>query len=76
VGKKTGSTGRFGARYGRRIRMFVKKVEEKQRKTYKCPSCRMVSLRRFTAGIWKCKKCGAKFAGGAYVPDTSVKRGS
>ncbi len=66
--KKVGTTGRFGARYGRGVKVAVKKIEEKQRKKYKCPECKKLSLKRVAAGIWECKKCGTKLAGGAYVP--------
>ena len=70
--KKVGSTGRFGARYGRGVKVVVKKIEEKQRMGYVCPSCKSRSLRRVSAGIWQCRKCKAKFAGGAYSPRTEL----
>jgi len=70
--KKVGSTGRFGARYGRGVKVVVKKIEEKQRMIYVCPSCKGKSLRRVSAGIWRCRKCKAKFAGGAYSPRTEL----
>jgi large subunit ribosomal protein L37Ae len=68
--KKVGSTGRFGARYGRGVKVVVKKIEEKQKITYVCPSCKSKSLKRVSVGIWECSKCNAKFAGGAYSPTT------
>jgi large subunit ribosomal protein L37Ae len=70
--KKVGSTGRFGARYGRGVKVVVKKIEEKQRTIYVCPSCKSKSLRRASTGIWQCRKCKAKFAGGAYSPTTEL----
>ena len=70
--KKVGSTGRFGARYGRGVKVVVKKIEEKQRMSYVCPSCKSKTLKRVSAGIWQCRKCKAKFAGGAYSPDTGL----
>jgi large subunit ribosomal protein L37Ae len=70
--KKVGSTGRFGARYGRGVKVVVEKIERKQRTTYVCPSCKGKSLKRISAGIWKCRKCNAKFSGGAYSPTTEL----
>jgi len=37
--KKIKSAGRFGARYGKRAKTALVKVEEKQRKKQKCPCC-------------------------------------
>ncbi len=72
MGKKVGSTGRFGARYGRGVKVAVKKIEEKQRMVYACPSCKRKALKRASAGIWVCSKCKAKFSGGAYSPTTEL----
>lgn len=72
MGKKVGSTGRFGARYGRGVKVVVEKIERKQRMSYVCPSCKRKSLKRRSAGIWVCSKCKAKFAGGAYSPTTEL----
>lgn len=66
--KKVGSTGRFGARYGRKIRTRVKKVEKLQNVKAKCLKCTKLGVKRLSTGIWFCKKCGAKFAGKAYTP--------
>jgi len=70
--KKVGSTGRFGPRYGRRVKVVLKKIEKKQKDLYICPTCKRKSLKRSSVGIWICKKCKAKFAGGAYTPTTEV----
>ena len=66
--KKTKSSGRFGARYGKRIRAKLVKVEEKQRKKQKCPFCEKLGVKRISKGIWQCrrKKCNKKFASNAY----------
>jgi len=64
--KKVASTGRFGVRYGKRIRQRVIDIEKRQRKPQKCPSCHRFSVKRLAAGIWQCKKCNLKFAGKAY----------
>lgn len=66
--KKVGSAGRFGARYGKRIRTLVAETEKMQRQRYLCQKCGMLYVQRVAAGIWECKKCGAKFAGRAYRP--------
>ena len=64
--KKSKSAGRFGARYGKKVREKLVKVEVKQRRTQKCPFCNKVSVKRVSKGIWECKKCGKKFTGGAF----------
>ncbi|MEK6917382.1 MAG: 50S ribosomal protein L37ae [Nanoarchaeota archaeon] len=64
--KKTKSAGRFGARYGKRVRDRVVKVEQKQRKKQKCPFCGKLGVKRTSKGIWHCKKCGKKFASNTY----------
>ena len=70
--KKVGSTGRFGSRYGRKIRLRLKKIEEKAKSTYVCPNCKSESVKRVSAGIWMCRKCNLKFAGEAYSPSVEV----
>jgi len=67
--KKVGSTGRFGPRYGTKKKKMILKVES-QTKNLVCPYCERVSLKKVAAGIWYCKKCKTKFAGGAYFPKT------
>ncbi|MHC1599048.1 MAG: 50S ribosomal protein L37ae [Candidatus Methanofastidiosia archaeon] len=64
------SVGRFGSRYGRKIRKRVSSIEQRMRQKHLCPSCGRKSVKRTSTAIWECKKCGAKFAGGAYVPQT------
>jgi len=66
--KKIGSAGRFGPRYGTRTKNIVKAIEAKQNKAQICPYCERPVLVRVAAGIWQCKKCKVKFAGGAYFP--------
>ena len=64
--KKTKSAGRFGAKYGKRVRSAIVKIESKQRKKQKCPYCGKPGVKRLSKGIWKCKKCGKKFASDTY----------
>ncbi len=64
--KKSLSAARFGARYGKKIRANVVKVEVKQRKKQKCPFCEKEGVKRLSKGIWKCAKCDKKFASGTY----------
>ncbi len=66
--KKVKSAGRFGARYGLKLRKKLIEVENKQKKKHECPSCKKKGLKRIASGIWECPKCGNKFAGKAYFP--------
>ena len=64
--KKLGSVRRFGARYGRRVKHKLAKIESVQRGKHKCPYCRSLKVKRLSVGIWHCGRCQAKFAGKAY----------
>jgi large subunit ribosomal protein L37Ae len=66
--KKVGSAGRYGPRYGKRLKRLVSDVEKVKRSRHVCPKCKMRYVVRVSAGVWQCKKCGAKFAGAAYKP--------
>lgn len=70
--KKVGSTGRFGARYGAKLRRRVLDIDRKRHEPHRCPSCATRALKRKAAGLWTCNKCGLLFAGGAYVPYTDA----
>lgn len=71
--KVVGIAGRFGARYGASIRKRWKAVMERRYSVYVCPYCGKTSvLERIAVGIWRCPKCGAVWAGGAYTPTTEV----
>lgn len=65
---KIGSAGRFGARYGKKVRKIVAEIEKLQRRRHVCPSCKMPYVKRISTGIYYCKKCKIKFAGKAYYP--------
>lgn len=71
-GKKTRSAGRFGARYGRKIRKAVVAMEDRTNASHTCPRCERESVKRIGTGIWKCAKCGYTFTGGTYVPHTAL----
>ncbi len=64
--KKTKSAGRFGARYGKRVKVKLVKVETKQRVRQKCPFCKRLGVKRLSKGIWQCSKCDKKFASDVY----------
>ena len=69
--KKLKSSGRFGARYGRKTKRKIDDVEKIQRAKHKCPFCKKLGVKRLAAGIWFCKKCDSKYAGKAY--DSAIK---
>jgi large subunit ribosomal protein L37Ae len=64
--KKTKSAGRFGPRYGKRVKTKFVAVETKQRTKQKCPLCGKIGAKRLSKGIWKCSKCNKKFASDTY----------
>jgi large subunit ribosomal protein L37Ae len=72
---KVGPAGRFGAHYGASLRARVRNIEILMRAPHKCPRCQSKGkLKRLSVGIWMCKKCGYKFAGGAYAPSSAMLR--
>ena len=73
-GKVTGSAGRFGCRYGRFVRKRVADIESISGALHRCPKCDMQSVRRKGTGIWECRKCDYKFAGGAFQPQTPAMK--
>lgn len=70
--KKVGSTGRFGSRYGAKLRRRVLDIERRRHEPNRCPACATKALKRQAVGLWKCSKCDLLFAGGAYVPYTDA----
>lgn len=65
---KVGSTGRYGPRYGTKTKKMVLNIENREKKEKICPYCERPALKRLAAGVWYCRKCKTKFAGGAYFP--------
>lgn len=75
MAEKLGSVKRFGPRYGRSSKFKFAKIEQKQKKTYKCPYCNYLGAKQKTIGIWECKKCGAVFTSKAYtIPKKKVSK--
>lgn len=72
--KKVGPAGRFGSRYGKKVRQIVAEIEKIQKQRHICPNCNMPYVKRVSKGIWQCKKCGVKFTGLAYYPKAIVKK--
>jgi large subunit ribosomal protein L37Ae len=71
---RTGSAGRFGARYGRVSRKRVAEIESDMNADHTCPDCGSDAVDRQGTGIWQCGKCGYKYAGGTYRPETPAGR--
>lgn len=67
---RTGSAGRFGARYGRVARRRVAEIESDTRNA----SVDGDDVSRVGTGIWVNEETGEKFAGGAYRPRTDAGR--
>jgi len=74
VGKtrKVGVAGSLGSRYGTVARRRYADIVSQMRRPYECPQCHFKTVRRLSVGIWLCRKCGVKFAGGAYTPFTKL----
>ncbi|RLG28291.1 50S ribosomal protein L37ae [Candidatus Bathyarchaeota archaeon] len=69
-GKKTGTSGKYGPRYGRKLRKTAATLETKTKQKYKCPKCGHTTLQRTHTGIWKCTKCNHTTTGGTHTPNT------
>lgn len=70
--KKVGPAASFGARYGTVVRKRYAEIITQMRRLHECPRCKFKAVSRVSVGIWECKKCGLKFAGGAYAPFTKL----
>ncbi len=69
---KVGITGKYGTRYGQKLRKQVKGLEIQQRTEYVCPFCGKTSVRKHSVGIWTCTKCSRSVSGGACEFSTSA----
>lgn len=70
--KKAKSSARFGARYGKTVRERFISIVSDMKAEYPCPQCSAKAVGRESVGIWRCRKCGLIFAGGAYLPVTKM----
>lgn len=66
--KKVGIAGKYGPRYGIRVRRRLHDVESEMREKHPCPECNTGILKRVSTGVYECKKCGTKIASSAYYP--------
>ncbi|MEM4263580.1 MAG: 50S ribosomal protein L37ae [Candidatus Woesearchaeota archaeon] len=64
--KGLGPVKRFGVRYGRTVKARLAKIEIEQKKPQLCPYCEQPKAKKLFAGVYLCKKCGAKFTGRAF----------
>ena len=67
---KTGSAGRFGARYGRVSRRRVAEIEDDMNNATRNGN----DVKRVGTGVWIDEETGEKFTGGAYRPETPAGR--
>jgi large subunit ribosomal protein L37Ae len=66
--KKVGIAGKYGPRYGVKIRKRLAEVEGERVLKRQCPRCKHVSVKRTDTGVWACRRCDYKYAAAAYAP--------
>ena len=66
--KNVGIAGKFGPRYGVKVRKQITAIEKEKVKKHTCPRCKHQSVKRVGTGIWKCSRCELTYASGAYNP--------
>jgi len=59
-------------RYGAEMRKRADTVDRQRVARYVCPKCGKRKVKRQGHAVWKCRSCGATFAGGAYSLTTAV----
>lgn len=67
-----GPTRGLGSRYGAMVRKRYIKVVKDVKRPHRCPQCGLQRVKRVSVGVWKCRKCGFTFTGGAYTPITKL----
>jgi large subunit ribosomal protein L37Ae len=70
--KKVGPTRGLGPRYGSTVRKRYIKIMKEMKQPHRCPRCGFSRVKRESVGIWKCRKCGYTYTGGAYTPTTKL----
>ena len=64
----------WSIRYGVNLRKRWTAVQKDKKSRYVCEACGKSAVKRISTGIWRCKHCGATFAGGAYQLKTEAGR--
>lgn len=64
--KKVKIAGKFGARYGSKVKERYSAIASKQAQKQQCPHCKKFQAKRMAKGLWLCKSCSKKFTAGAY----------
>ncbi len=59
-------------RYGVGLRKRFIAVSKEKKARYMCDVCGKSAVKRVSTGIWRCRHCGATFAGGAYSLKTAA----
>ena len=70
--KKSFPTRGLEARYGSAVRKRYVEAISALKTAHKCPQCYTKAVKRQSVGLWKCRKCGVIFTGGAYVPTSKL----
>lgn len=64
----------WSVRYGVNLRKRYLAVSKEKKTLYECGVCGRSAVKRISTGIWRCRHCGATFAGGAYSLKTEAGR--
>lgn len=64
----------WSIRTGVNLRKRWTAIQKEKKTLYRCDACGRDAVKRISNGIWKCKHCGATFAGGAYNLKTETGR--